>query len=175
MIQEQSSTAVNENAIVRAMRNYAAYNSWAVTTLVNWLRTKAPEQMDAEVPSSFTSIRKTLVHILQTQQYWFSVISHTEFERAEFEGTIEDLFTEIMEHSRSVAQYVQEMTEDDLQDKTLVQNPWFECNISNFEYLIQFVNHGTYHRGQIITIGRNLGFTDAPMTDYNYYNVYGQK
>jgi uncharacterized damage-inducible protein DinB len=33
------------------------------------------------------------------------------------------------------------------------------------------MNHSTYHRGQIVTMGRNLGFTDAPMTDYNFYNV----
>ncbi|MFB6801427.1 DinB family protein [Peribacillus butanolivorans] len=32
------------------------------------------------------------------------------------------------------------------------------------------MNHSTYHRGQIITIGRNVGLTDAPMTDFNIYN-----
>jgi len=31
------------------------------------------------------------------------------------------------------------------------------------------MSHSTYHRGQIITIGRNLGMTDAPMTDFNFY------
>jgi uncharacterized damage-inducible protein DinB len=39
---------------------------------------------------------------------------------------------------------------------------------------MQVMNHSTYHRGQIITIGRNLGFTDAPMTDYNFYNIHGK-
>jgi len=33
------------------------------------------------------------------------------------------------------------------------------------------INHGTYHRGQIITIARNIGITDPPTTDYNYYNM----
>lgn len=174
MIQEQSTAAVKENAIVYAMRNYADYNLWCTTTLVNWLRTKATELMETEVPSSFPTIKKTLVHIMQTQQYWFSVISNTEFTPEEFKGTVEDVYAAIVAHSEKVAQYIREMTEDDLQGRTLVQNPWFECNFSNFEYLIQFVNHGTYHRGQIITIGRNLGFTDAPMTDYNYFNIYGK-
>ena len=175
MMQEQATAAVKENAIVYAMSNYAAYNLWAFTTLVDWLRTKSPELMDAEVPSSFTSIKKTLVHIWQTQQYWFSVVNNTEYAPEEFTGTTEDIFTAIVDHSRIVAQYVKDMTEEDLQDKKLVQNPWFECNFNSFEYLIQFVNHGTYHRGQIITIGRNLGLTDAPMTDYNYFNIYGKQ
>jgi uncharacterized damage-inducible protein DinB len=175
MIQEQSTTAVKENAIVYAMKNYANYNLWAVSTLVNWLRTKTPEQLETEVPSSFPTIGKTLVHILQTQQYWFSVISNTEFTPEEFTGTTEDIFAAIVAHSETLARYIQNMTEEDLEDKALVQNPWFECNFNKFEYLIQLVNHGTYHRGQIITIGRNLGFTDAPMTDYNFYNVYGKQ
>lgn len=168
-------TAIEQNALAYAMSNYAAYNAWAHTTLVNWLRTKAPELMDTEVPSSFNTIRKTLVHIWQTQEYWFSVVSNTAYAPEEFTGTLEELLDGIVAHSDKVAQYVKEMREEDLQDKALVTNPWFECNFNKFEYLIQFVNHGSYHRGQIITIGRNLGFTDAPMTDYNYFNIRGKQ
>lgn len=43
-----------------------------------------------------------------------------------------------------------------------------------FEFILQIVNHSTYHRGQIITIGRNVGLIDAPMTDFNVYNFYGK-
>ncbi len=174
MIPEQSTAALQENAIAYAMKNFAAYNLWANTTLVNWLRTKEASLMEAEVPSSFPTIRRTLVHILQTQQYWFSVISKTEFQPFADECTAEEAFQALLDHSEAMAGYVRDMNEEDLQDKTLVTSPWFECNFNNFEYLIQCVNHGTYHRGQVITIGRNLGFTDAPMTDYNYYNIYGK-
>ncbi|WP_118973032.1 DinB family protein [Taibaiella koreensis] len=174
MLPEQSATATQENAIAYAMKNFAAYNFWANTTLINWLRTKPASLMDAEVPSSFPTIRRTLIHILQTQQYWFSVISKTEFQPFDTEATTEAAFQGLLDHSATVATYIKEMTEEDLQDKTLVTSPWFECNFNNFEYLIQFVNHGTYHRGQVITIGRNLDLTDAPMTDYNYYNIYGK-
>jgi len=32
------------------------------------------------------------------------------------------------------------------------------------------INHGTYHRGQIITMARSLGVTHGiPKTDYNLY------
>jgi uncharacterized damage-inducible protein DinB len=44
-------------------------------------------------------------------------------------------------------------------------------NFAKYEYLLRVVNHGTYHRGQIVTMGRNIGTTDASNTDYNFYNI----
>jgi uncharacterized damage-inducible protein DinB len=41
--------------------------------------------------------------------------------------------------------------------------------MKRFEMLQQCFNHGTYHRGQIVTLGRNLKITDAPATDYFFY------
>lgn len=175
MISEQSTTTTQENAIVYAMKNLAAYNLWVNTTLIGWLRTKPAQLMETEVPSSFPTIKGTLSHILQTQQYWFSVISKTEFQPIAPESSTEEVFNELVDHSTRLARYITEMNQEDLEDKTLVTSPWFECNFNNFEYLIQCFNHGTYHRGQVITIGRSLGFTDAPMTDYNYYNIYGKQ
>lgn len=174
MEQEQIMSNVKQSAIGYAMKNYAAYNLWANTTLIDWLRTKPASSMEAVVPSSFPSIKETLVHIWQTQQYWTSVVTRTEYTPEPFSGTTEDIFSLLLTQSGQLKDYIAEMNEEDICDHTLVVNPWFECNFNNFEYIIQMVNHGTYHRGQIITIGRNLGFADAPMTDYNYYNVRGK-
>jgi len=33
------------------------------------------------------------------------------------------------------------------------------------------LTHSTYHCGQVVSIGWNLGYTDAPMTDYNFYKM----
>jgi uncharacterized damage-inducible protein DinB len=37
--------------------------------------------------------------------------------------------------------------------------------------ILHCVNHATYtyHRGQLVTMGRSLEFTDALMTDYMFY------
>ncbi len=42
------------------------------------------------------------------------------------------------------------------------------------QYGLHVFNHSTYHRGQIVTIGRGLGYKDAPMTDYNFYNFFAK-
>ena len=167
-------TSTGNNVLASAMQSYADYNLWANTTLINWLRTKAPELLEKEVPSSFPTIKLTLVHIWQTQCYWLSVLNKEEFVHQEFTGTLEQALSQLVDQSEAFATYIKEMTTEDITDKTLIINPWFECNFENFNYIIQVMNHSTYHRGQIITIGRNLGFTDAPMTDYNYYKVFGK-
>lgn len=176
MIEQQNPTAANTGfSLASVMQGYAEYNLWANTTLINWLRTKAPETLEQEVPSSFPSIKLTVVHIWQVQSYWLSILNKEEFVPQQFNGTAEEAFSLLLEQSATLARYVSEMTSDDITDKTHIVSPWFECNFENFEYIMQVMNHSTYHRGQITTIGRNLGFTDAPMTDYNFYKIYGNK
>lgn len=174
MIQEQVTPSVKQDAIAYAMKNYTAYNLWANTTMVTWLRTKPAAVLETEAASSFSSVKLTLVHIWQVQQYWLSVVAHTEYAPQPFHGSVEEICTLLLAQSEQWLSYVTAMTEEDICDPTRVVNQWFESYLNNFEYIIQCMNHSTYHRGQIVTIGRQLGLTDAPMTDYNYYNVRGK-
>jgi uncharacterized damage-inducible protein DinB len=175
MKQQESTIETGVSPIVYLMKNYAGYNLWANATLINWLRTKPADVLAQEVPSSFSSIKATIVHIWHTQRFWLSIIKRSEQEHFEaFKGTLEDAFKGLVEHSDEFADYVNEMTDEAIERNTLVESPWFHCDFQNFEYIMQVMNHSTYHRGQIITIGRNLGFTDAPMTDYNFYNIHGK-
>jgi uncharacterized damage-inducible protein DinB len=175
MKQQESTIETTVPTIVYLMKNYAGYNLWANATLVNWLRTKPADILEREVPSSFSSIKSTIVHIWNTQRYWLSIIKRSEPEGFDaFDGTLEDAFKGLVEHSDEFAEYINEMTEGGIEGNTPVSSPWFQCDFQNFEYIMQCMNHSTYHRGQIVTIGRNLGFTDAPMTDYNFYNIHGK-
>lgn len=171
-----TTTQTAETAIVYLMKNYTQYNLWANKTLVNWLRTKEESVLEQEVPSSFSSVKKTLSHILQTQQYWLSIIRRDETPEL-FQGetsTLEEVFSTIIAQSEEFAAFVEGMSADGISEKTMVVSQWFQSDFANFEYIMQVMNHSTYHRGQITTIGRNLGFTDAPMTDYNFYNIHGK-
>jgi uncharacterized damage-inducible protein DinB len=161
-----------ETSLAYLMKNYTDYNHWANCTLVNWLKTKPREVLEIEVHSSFNTIRQTLIHILQTQSYWYSIIRpDIGYEDEEFTGNLEETFERITAQSEEMAIYIENLGIEMLQEDTLVVSQWFECNFPKFEYIMHCMNHSTYHRGQIVTMGRNLGFTDAPMTDYNFYNV----
>jgi uncharacterized damage-inducible protein DinB len=172
MTQEQllPRTMRKENSLVYLMKNYANYNFWANLTLINWLKNQPEALLAKEVPSSFRSVKLTLAHILQTQKYWYSVISKTQFEFAEYED-LQEIYDALLSQSEILADYINTMEQSLLEESVLVESPWFTCDFENFEYILQVFNHSTYHRGQVITICHNLGITGAPMTDYNYYNI----
>jgi len=157
-----------------SITNLANYNLWVNQQYVNWLSAKTEEQLNHEVPSSFSSLLKTLNHIWAIEAYWFSLIT----QQADVEDRygVEDLkaaevFEGLINRSTQLADAIKSLTEADLQEQIKVVAPWFEANLSRAEYLQHLVNHSTYHRGQIVTIGRNAGLTDAPMTDYLFYSI----
>ena len=155
------------------MSNYADYNLWVNQQFVNWLSPKSDELLYAEVPSSFSTIMKTLDHIWSTEEYWFSVISETSLleKKQESELSKEEILSGLLNSSKKLADFINSLSEEDLVKKVKIINPWFECELPISDYLLQVINHGTYHRGQIVTMGRNIGITDASNTDYNFYNV----
>lgn len=160
-------------SLKKIMSNYADYNLWVNQQFVNWLSPKSAELLYAEVPSSFSTIMKTLDHIWSTEEYWFSVISESSLseKKAESDLSKEEIFAGLLNSSTKLKHLINSLSEEDLMKEVKIVNPWFECELPISEYLIQVINHGTYHRGQIVTIGRNVGITDASNTDYNFYNV----
>ncbi|MDQ6471290.1 DinB family protein [Flavobacterium sp. LHD-80] len=160
-------------SLKKIMSNYADYNLWVNQQFVNWLSPKSSELLYAEVPSSFSTIVKTLDHIWSTEEYWFSVISETEMseKKPKNELSKEEIFAGLLNSSTKLKHLINSLSEEDLDKEVKIVNPWFECELPISEYLIQVINHGTYHRGQIVTMGRNIGITDASNTDYNFYNV----
>ncbi len=172
---ENTTVTAPASSIVYLTRNYASYNHWANKTLVDWLRTKPAALLTREVPSSFPTIHLTLQHMWRAQRYWLAMLRKEEGVRPEdLDSSLEEVLDGIVANSEEMAAYISDLAEDFVSAPIKVVNPWFECNFPAFDYVVQVMNHSTYHRGQIVTMGRQLGFTDAPMTDYNYYNVYGK-
>lgn len=172
-------TAIAQRTAFQSLMNdYAVYNAWANRQLVDWLRTKSGEKMEAEVPSSFPTIKKTLLHIYKTQLFFLDVIkkqqrSYDEDAVSFYEDDpvmhVPQLFDSIVEQSDELAFFLQNLKEDGFLEKVITTTPWFASEQPRYELIQHCINHSTYHRGQIVTIGRNLGITDAPMTDFNFY------
>jgi len=161
-------------SLQKLMANYAAFNLWANRTVVQWLQTKPADVLDKEVPSGYSSIAKTLVHIWNTEVFWLLVlqeVSPPPIFKEGFEGTNEEAMNGLLRQSEQFAVYVGSLSEKGLLEMCVLDAPWMSGQLPRYEYIQHCMNHGTYHRGQIITIGRNIGLTDPPMTDYNYYNM----
>lgn len=161
-------------SLQKLMNNYAAYNLWANQTMVGWLKTKPAESFVKEVPSSFSSILKTLNHILAAQEFWQTVTSGDIAVQGRYHATdlkMDEITNELIEQSKRMLNSIQQFTEDDLLEKVYLDTPWVKGEMPRYEFLQHVFNHSTYHRGQVVTIGRNIDLTDAPMTDYNFFNM----
>jgi len=154
--------------------NSTEYNKWVNQKYVDWLSAKPEALLHQEVASSYPSIIKTLDHIWGTQEFWWSVTAETSdfvnrYGVTELDAT--EIFKGIMANCDKLVNYVTTLSEADLLQNVKLETQWFSCDFSKYEYIQHLIMHGAYHRGQIVTIGRNVGITDAPMTDYNFYNV----
>jgi uncharacterized damage-inducible protein DinB len=169
----QATTEEKRVTLGTLVKDSAIYNLWANRTLVDWLKSKPAVLMDEVVPSSFPSLKETLVHIWDTQRFWQSVLQQVpappSFRIEGFHGSLEEVFEGIVDQSLEMALYIESLEDTDLTEEVEFDTPWVSGKQARFEFIYHCLNHSTYHRGQLITMGRVIGLTDAPMTDYNFY------
>jgi uncharacterized damage-inducible protein DinB len=153
--------------------DFAIYNLWANQRMVEWLRPKPAEVLEKFVPSSFPSLKETLIHIWDTQRFWMSVfkqVAPPQSFRMGFDGTLEDVLEGIVDQSRELAVYIKFLGEQALIEEVELRTPWASGVRSRVEWIQHCLSHSCYHRGQLATIARNVGITsDIPMTDYSFY------
>jgi uncharacterized damage-inducible protein DinB len=154
------------------MRNYAEYDLWANRTIVGHLQGWSVQLLEAAVPSSFPSIIRTVAHIRNTERFWLAFLLggpaiFTEVSDGPHDALMSDLIT----RSEELVAYVHGLSADDLLQVCELQQPWMQGRLPRYEFIQHCINHTSYHRGQVITMGHALGLTTPPITDYNYYNM----
>lgn len=155
--------------------NYAAYNLWSGTKMIEWLQQLPPKLLYRETPSSFPSIDATVQHMLRTQRYWLLFITGAQYQ--DFDWSVrpdqaEQILAELQEHSILFNAKLQAFSEDELSALLDLDAPWSRNKRSRFDYILHAINHNTYHRGQVVTIAHCIGITDGiPNTDYNMFNT----
>ena len=151
--------------------NYANYNLWANQLVSDFLKKNlSDEQIHREISSSFPSVMKTVLHIWDAQYLWLKRmegISLSVFPSKDFKGTTQDALNGLMETSIRWVEVVNNCSEDFLNSELTyktVAGAEFKNKVSDiFQHVF---NHSTYHRGQIVTMLRQLGFTELFSTDY---------
>lgn len=155
------------------LEDYTAFNVWANTEIVNWLKTKPLELMEQELASSFPNIKMTLLHIWGAEKIWLERLqggSPTTFLSQTFNGSTEEVFEGMLQTSVAFLHHVQSQSVEYLErisDFRLINGT--EDRQTRAGMIHHCMNHSTYHRGQIVTMARSLGLTDPPSTDYVRY------
>ena len=149
--------------------NYARFNLWANKRVCDFLSQVEDEKLNREIVSSFNSLRKTVFHVYGAQALWLKRLdgnSPSSFPSYETKSGSETLQA-LQETSQQIIDFVNSHSEEELQKEIDYKNVAGEKFRSSIRDIIQHVvNHGTFHRGQIITMLRQVGYTKLFPTDY---------
>jgi uncharacterized damage-inducible protein DinB len=152
------------------LMNYSAYNIWANGRIAGFLKEIDPSFPEKEQNSSFPSLRKTVYHIWDAETIWLERLkgnSPVSWPSRDFKGDFHQGLNGFLERSRSLAGFVSGLKEEQLLSELSYSSVDGKRYTSRVCDIIQHcVNHSTFHRGQIITMLRNLGCTSLSPTDY---------
>lgn len=152
------------------VKKYTAYNLWANQRLTTWLEEANDSLFIVEIESSFPSLKKTIEHIWNAEAGWLNAIEDKPWGDAPskgFVGTKVEVLEEWLKVSKLFDDYVQNMPLEKLSLYKL--NSSGKSELRYIDMIHHCMNHSTYHRGQLITMGRQLGLKNPPQTDFVYY------
>lgn len=153
---------------------YANYNVWANKRIIEEMQKVDLVQLDAEITSSFSSLRKTVLHIWSAENIWLQRLQLAEqpvWIENSFAGTFEEACMKWQDCSMQMQKFVEKQFNDAafshvMQYYTRKKQP-MKSKVS--EVLIHVFNHSTHHRGQMVTMLRQAGLTTIPTTDFIAY------
>ncbi len=149
----------------------AAYNVWANKRIAEILKGIDSKLLDKEVTSSFPSLRKTVYHIWDAEYIWLrrlqgESISYWPSERLGAETAI-DGFLEVSGELLDIVRHNDDEWLNEVCENTNLKGDRFVQ--PKFQVLMHVLNHSTFHRGQLVTILRNLGVSELVSTDLITY------
>ncbi|MED4635422.1 DinB family protein [Peribacillus frigoritolerans] len=152
------------------------YHAWANGVIIDRLNELPEHIYHKEIQSGFSSVSKVLSHIYLTDYTWFDIISGISMDEAmasssELKEEVEKksieemkkIFINLYERNKAL------LSTEDMEKVMVVDNPYagsLETTIS--ESVLHVVTHGSYHRGNIATMLRQLGHTSV-MQDFGLY------
>jgi uncharacterized damage-inducible protein DinB len=137
------------------------YNAWANQRSLDAAAQLSDEQFVKPLGSSFSSVRDTLVHLCGSEWVWFERF-HGRSPAAIPDVSNVQTISALREHwapqAEQLLAFVQGLKQSDLdrvmEYKTINFGVYKNLMWQSLQHL---ANHGTYHRGQITTMLRQLG------------------
>jgi uncharacterized damage-inducible protein DinB len=153
-------------------RDLLLYTLWADRQVLDSLRGVAPEHLVRDTGSSFPSVLATMVHVLGAERIWLSRFSGVSLQRVPTVEDYPDLLSLILAWEETVAAleaFLAGLTTDQLAAPlTWTTTRGATHTAPLWQPVLHFANHSTYHRGQVVTMLRQLGYP-APSTDMVYW------
>ena len=149
------------------LHHYADYGLWAGTRFVERLMHEPDEVLDRAVGGSFPTLRATVLHIRDAENTWWGRLTGTPTTWPAVPERSLDTVPPVLQRFRAVVKGMRPdalhaiVSYADLKGRTHRQPAW--------QMVLHCINHGTQHRGQLITQMRLLGLGEVPANDLVVY------
>lgn len=137
------------------------YTRWADLRMFEALSKLSPEQFTKDLGSSLKSVRDTVVHIVSAQWIWLSrwngIVPKGMWNPADYPDLL-SIRAAREELGRELGDFVAAQTEESLAKPLTYKN--LKGDTLSYplgQLMLHYVNHSTYHRGQVTTLLRQLG------------------
>ena len=148
------------------------FDEWAANKLLDAAENVAPSNLQKDLGTSFGSLHGTLVHIYGAQFIWLSRwkgSTPSALPKVDEIPTIAELKTRWAKLRVEFREFLNSKTEEQLQQPfsytDLKGNTWSELQYQQIQHVLF---HSMYHRGQVVTLLRQLGDI-PPQTDLIAY------
>lgn len=152
------------------LRQYAAYNVWANQKLLDLILSLPDELQTRDLVSSFSSLYKTALHIHDAESTWWQRVKMQErisIPSENLKGNMRELAAALVNQSKQWEEWIKNASELALEHVCHYQNSKREqFKQPVFQMVLHVFNHGTYHRGQMVTMLRQMNVEKIPQTDF---------
>ena len=149
-----------------------SYDDWANKKMLSAVGQLENEEFNQDLSSSFKSIRDTMVHLLGAEELW---LSRWMGEQGRMFLNPDDFPTYLSLDERGndfrnhLEGFLVSLTEEDLMEEISYRNiKGIPCSLELWKQMLHVTNHSSYHRGQVVTMLRQLKKT-PPSLDMIYY------
>lgn len=97
------------------LQQYAQYNLWVNKRIIEALQKLSEENIDKEITSSFSSVRKTVYHVWSAEYIWLQRLQLTEqpvWIETEFKGSFEEACADWLKVSGLFVEFVTKQYDD---------------------------------------------------------------
>lgn len=142
-------------------QNLFAYDGWANGRMMEACGSLSTEQFTRDLGSSFRSVRDTLAHVMGAQWLWLERLhgrTPASLPATDQFSDLASLRTRWVQVQGELVQHVNGLSAADLERRFDYRdtkgNPHYSLL---WQMLVHLANHGSYHRGQVTTMLRQLG------------------
>lgn len=154
------------------LQQYAAYNLWANKLLVDRISKLSEADLSREIASSFPSFYTTIQHMWLAEEAWWQRLKLAEsldLQSERFTGSFAELTARHAAQSQQWSDWVNNATEPQLAHVFAYMRNKEQHKMAVNQMLLHVFNHASYHRGQLVTMLRQVGADKIPATDFSAF------